>query len=236
MIQPVQKNRLHEGITHQLQWAIIDGTIEVGTRLPAERTLAEQFQVNRGTVREALKKLQIMGLVEIRHGDGVYAKDYRQSGNLELFKELLRGKDNKPRCDMLEDTLFIRTMMAPEMARLAVLDRKEPSVVELRSIIDNNGYSRNERDLLIHQFIAKDSGNTFYMFLLNFFNDIFHSFGYLYFENEEAAKITDTFHAGLMKAYDNGDADAAFKVTLQAMQGSSRIVLDLYCGTKRKVK
>lgn len=53
------------------------------------RELAEQFGVNRITVREALRKLESMGMVEIKHGSGIFVKDFLESGSLELARYLL---------------------------------------------------------------------------------------------------------------------------------------------------
>ena len=61
---------LPESIAAQLRNDILDGTYKAGERLPAERDLASRLGVNRGSVREALKKLEQMGLVVIRRGDG----------------------------------------------------------------------------------------------------------------------------------------------------------------------
>jgi DNA-binding FadR family transcriptional regulator len=48
-----------------------------------------QLNVNRHTLREALRKLDALDLVSIRQGDGIYVRDFRESGNLELLKYLL---------------------------------------------------------------------------------------------------------------------------------------------------
>jgi len=71
---PLTRSRLHEEIVTVIQKQIMSGRIAAGDKLPTERELAENFQVNRATVREALRKLENLDLVEIRHGDGLYVK------------------------------------------------------------------------------------------------------------------------------------------------------------------
>jgi len=67
----------------------MNGTITPSSKLPPEREMAETFSVNRATVREALRKLENLDLVEIRHGDGLYVKNYLESGNFDLIKAAL---------------------------------------------------------------------------------------------------------------------------------------------------
>ncbi|RPI96896.1 MAG: FadR family transcriptional regulator, partial [Spirochaetales bacterium] len=88
-LDPVTRSRLHEEIVSQMIGRIVAGRFRPGERLSAEREIAANLHVNRATLREALKKLEVMGLVEIRHGDGIYVKNYLESGNLELFKEIV---------------------------------------------------------------------------------------------------------------------------------------------------
>lgn len=66
--KPLQKTRLYEQVVEQIQQTIIDGKLQQGDRLPSERELAEMFQVGRPTIREALRTLAIMGLIEVRTG------------------------------------------------------------------------------------------------------------------------------------------------------------------------
>src|SRR6185295_13098919 len=68
--RPPQRRRIHEDVAAQLRDAILDGRFRSGQRLPPERELAEEFQVNRTSVREAIKVLEGLGLVTVRQGDG----------------------------------------------------------------------------------------------------------------------------------------------------------------------
>ena len=84
--QPITRSRLHEEIVTIIQKQIMNGAIPPGSKLPPEREMAQTLNVNRATVREALRKLENLDLIEIRHGDGLYAKNYLESGNLDLIK------------------------------------------------------------------------------------------------------------------------------------------------------
>ena len=88
--RPVTRSRLHEEIVTVIQQQIMSGQIAPGEKLPTEREMAENFNVNRATVREALRKLENIDLLEIRHGDGLYVKDYLNSGNFDLIKAAVK--------------------------------------------------------------------------------------------------------------------------------------------------
>ena len=67
---PVQNERLYEQIVAQIEALIVAGDLRVGDQLPPERELAEQFEVSRTAVREAVKILREKGLIDIRTGRG----------------------------------------------------------------------------------------------------------------------------------------------------------------------
>lgn len=71
--------RLYQQVADKLRQDIAEKRYEVGTRLPAERLLATEFNVSRPTVREAIIALEIQGLVEVRVGSGVYVTNRHSS-------------------------------------------------------------------------------------------------------------------------------------------------------------
>src|SRR5690554_7324802 len=74
-IGQIQQRRLSDNIVEQLETMILEGTLQPGQRLPAERALAEQFGVSRPSLREAVQKLVAKGLLISRQGGGNYVSD-----------------------------------------------------------------------------------------------------------------------------------------------------------------
>jgi GntR family transcriptional repressor for pyruvate dehydrogenase complex len=70
IFQPYQSKRAYQEIAQDIHRAIMAGGLHSGERLPSERLLAEQFQVGRLTIREALRTLETKGLIQIKHGRG----------------------------------------------------------------------------------------------------------------------------------------------------------------------
>lgn len=91
-IAPVERREaLAEQIVRQLAGLIRSGDLKPGDRLPAERTLANEFGVGRPTLREALRALQLLGILDIRHGGGVFVAEWQPDtlfGPLHLFISL----------------------------------------------------------------------------------------------------------------------------------------------------
>lgn len=83
-------------IVEQVISAIKKGEYKVGDKLPSERKIAEEMGVSRPSVREALSALQIVGILESRHGDGTYIKKSGQDANLETQALSILKEDEDP--------------------------------------------------------------------------------------------------------------------------------------------
>ena len=88
-LRPVRKQSLSDAVFEQLRDQIVSGAMVPGAALPAERVLCEALGVNRGSVREALKRLQQSRLVSVRHGGTSHVLDYRASAGLDLLADLI---------------------------------------------------------------------------------------------------------------------------------------------------
>ena len=204
--EKLNRSRLHEEIVTLIQSQILKGEIAPGTKLPTERDLAEKFGVNRSTVREALRKLESQELLDIRHGDGVYARDFTDSGSLDLIKTLIYLNDELD-TGILLDLLVFRRIFVPDMAAIAAVSRSEEEVENLERIVNASPeLSVLERDLSLHRAIAKATHNLIYIIMLNFFNKLFMDFGYLYFDRPENQERSTQFHADILAAIAAGDA------------------------------
>lgn len=76
-------------IVKQLRQLIAEENVSVGGKLPSERELAERLQVGRSTVREALRSLELLGLIETRRGEGTFLSDYRKHRLVELLSTFI---------------------------------------------------------------------------------------------------------------------------------------------------
>ncbi len=217
LLIPLSKTRLHEGIMEQLKDKIIRRELLPGDKLPPERELADQLNVNRTTVREALHKLESIGLVEIKHGNGVFVKDYRESTSLDLAQQIM-FLDGRLNLTILKNLLDLRRLMVPEMCYYAALNRSDEDLKDLEHIVfQSHDMPMDERDWRVHNIIARASGNLLYAILVNSFTRLIEDSAYLYFGNEKNCRRSEAFHREIFEAITRQDADEARRIMLEIM-------------------
>lgn len=91
---------------------ILGGRLAVGDKFPSERTLSDRFAVNRHAVREAVKRLQQAGLIQVTQGGATRVRDWRRTGGLELLTDLPAAGD----LDAARAGYELRACLAAEVA------------------------------------------------------------------------------------------------------------------------
>jgi GntR family hexuronate regulon transcriptional repressor len=121
-----ETRKLYQVVANSIADSIRDGTHRPGQRLPSERDLAEDYKVSRPTVREAMIALEIRGLVEARHGSGVYVM------------EAPRAEVTAPELDIGAFELTeARRLIEGEVAALAAATITDEELAELATIMDD---------------------------------------------------------------------------------------------------
>jgi len=209
LTRPITRSRLHEEIVKIIQKQIMEGEMAPGDKLPTERELAETFDVNRATVREALRKLENLDLVEIRHGDGLYVKNYLESGNFDLIKAAINING---RHEVFDNILEARRYVVPQMAYLAAQNRTKTDLEEFGQIVVRDDLSMLEKDIRVHQMIARATHNIVCTISLNFFNQIFREYGHLYFDDEHNVERSRIFQREIYEAIKNKKPEHARRI------------------------
>ena len=229
--QPITRSRLHEEIVSIIQKQIMNGTIMPGTKLPPEREMAETFNVNRATLRQALSKLENLELIEIRHGDGIYAKNFLDSGNMDMIKAAVSiDEDNSTLLSLLET----RRLLVPEIAYLAAKRRTPADLNELKQVISKTDMTMLERDIKVHQIIARSVHNLLFTIGLNFFNQVFRDYGYLYFNDERNVERSHKFHKEIYEAIKTRQPEKARRIMKDVLHYAEEAVKDNLKGNKRQ--
>jgi GntR family transcriptional repressor for pyruvate dehydrogenase complex len=147
-----------DDVTHLLilrfQQLLSDGLLAPGTKLPPERELAASFGVARSSLRQALKVLEIMGVITQKVGDGSYLnKD--ASSVLAVPMEFLFLLDDTS----LQELTELRLMMEPALAAKAAERANAEDIALLRQSINDLEQSKHDRVRLVHRAIFQASGN-----------------------------------------------------------------------------
>jgi GntR family transcriptional regulator, transcriptional repressor for pyruvate dehydrogenase complex len=135
-LQPVARLSVSDAVFTQLQAEILAGRVAPGEALPSERSLTETLGVNRQAVREALKRLDQAGLVEINHGGVTRALDYRRSAGLDLLTSLLVRPDGSIDAGVARSIMEMRACIGPDAARLCAQRGLEPVLTQLHATVD----------------------------------------------------------------------------------------------------
>jgi DNA-binding FadR family transcriptional regulator len=135
-IEPVQRESIAENITRQLVREILAGRLAPGERLPGERELAQRFHTNRNTLREAVRNLEMLNLIESRQGEGMRVRDFRREGELNLLPWYLRfGGEAGARWAVLADSLRVRRALMVEAVGMAAVRAEDSEVAAMRGIL-----------------------------------------------------------------------------------------------------
>jgi GntR family transcriptional repressor for pyruvate dehydrogenase complex len=132
-LEPIRRSPLYEEVAQRLRSFIEGQGLKPGDRLLAERELAQRLGVSRTSVRQALTALRVSGMVDIRHGDGVYLLRSPDHVVPSVAHELVRGHSELPA------TMEVREALETQTARLAARRRSAGDLRELRSTLEAMG-------------------------------------------------------------------------------------------------
>ncbi|MGG3469018.1 FadR/GntR family transcriptional regulator [Neobacillus pocheonensis] len=149
--------KLYVRIAEQINQSILDGTFKPGTKLPAEREIAEQLGVSRPSVREALAVLEILGVIDIKVGDGSYVK-----GNTSNFTLEVNDLKKSAPFELVEARRFIEPLvveLAVERATNTQIAILQETTEVMRKHIDDNMEEFFTQGVKFHTELGNASNN-----------------------------------------------------------------------------
>lgn len=231
MLRPVEKQRVAEEIVEQLRELILTGRYPPGAKLPPERELSKKLGVNRASLREALKKLEHLGLVRIRQGDGTRVQNFMETGGIELVSYLLPlASASHP--DLIRDTLEFRRIFGREVARLAATRARPEDVARMRALADKasgdiSGADLFELDFEFYVALAAGTGNQVIGLLVNTVRDAVRSYAPILTHLTAPVEAVRAHQRELLAAIEAGDAGAAARLAESYLGDSAERVLAL---------
>ena len=178
MFEPIERKGVGEQIAASLREAIVGGSLRAGDALPSERELATQYEVNRSSVREALRRLEAWGLVEIRQGGATRVRDFLVSAGLQVLPYLIEPRGRVDRA-IVRDLLELRAMFLGWSAESAALRADAASVArldELAGQMANVKARVTELQQLDYDFfeeLVKASGNRVLVLMANVVREVY---------------------------------------------------------------
>ena len=172
-IEPIKKTRIPEEVADRIRVLILDGTFPPGQPLPPERLLAEQFGISRGSVRDALRMLELVGLLETRHGQGTFPRELTVERLVAPLASVMTYRQ-----DLRDELMDVRRMFEPAVARAAAQRATEEDIADLQRIIEaqrrklETDQSTIVEDTAFHAILARCTRNRVIMSIMATLNDL----------------------------------------------------------------
>ena len=208
-IAPITKSPLYEQVVERLRAFISGQNLQPGDRLLSERELAERLGVSRTSVRQALTALRVMGLVDIRHGDGVYLQRVPEDLATTLASEVANAEVDHP---MIWE---VREGVEVQAARLAARRRAPEELENMRAALASmersiaDGGEGIDGDRLFHRAIVAATHNRMLARLVEQIAEAIDRTSEASLTLPGRAPVSLEAHRAILAAIDAGDEDAA---------------------------
>ncbi len=222
----VRKDRLYKEVSKQVERLILTG-LKPGDRLPGERELAEILGVSRGSLRDALLRLEVMGLVESRPRAGTVVRELSVD---ELVVPLANVVADK--ASLIGELLDFRKMVEPSLAARAARHISREDLDEMERILRRQdrkiraGKLAIEEDSEFHYRIALASGNRVVLRVLDVLMDLLRVTRERSLQTEGRARKSFAGHRRILAAIRRHDADAAEAAMRRHVEEIEKLVCD----------
>src|SRR5882672_9248595 len=137
--ETVRKVRRYEQVAEQIRRMISDGALKPGDLLPPERELVEKLGVGRSSIRDAVRTLEVMGILEPRQGHGTVVRDLSADALVVPLSLVLTRKR-----ELVTELLDVRRMIEPGLAARAAKNATAEELEHMAAILERHEAKRSE--------------------------------------------------------------------------------------------
>lgn len=185
-----------------IQQMIVDGRLAPGQRLPAERQLSELLGISRPTLRETIRSLVGLNILESRHGAGTFVAALDTATLLEPMQFVMALNERT-----IGELFEARLLLEPALAALAARRATGAQTAAMRAAI--GGADQVEADVLLHRLIAEASGNALLAAMLQSLATLGRSSRSITAARPGVRRRTAEDHEAIVAAVERGDPDGA---------------------------
>jgi GntR family transcriptional regulator, transcriptional repressor for pyruvate dehydrogenase complex len=226
--ETIRKNRVHEEVAKQIERLILT-KLSPGDKLPAERELAEMLGVSRSSIRDAMRRLQLVGMVEPRQGAGTVVREISPEALVSPISAVIAHKRQ-----LVSELLDFRKMLEPPLAARAATHASSEEIAEMESILKRQaeklaaGNLAIEEDSEFHYSIAMGSGNTVVLKVLDVVMDLLRETRARSLQTEGRKQKSLAGHRRILAAIKRRDSVAAEAAMRRHLQDVEKIVVDKF--------
>jgi GntR family transcriptional regulator, transcriptional repressor for pyruvate dehydrogenase complex len=222
-VEAIHKTKVYEKIAVQIQRLICDGSLKPGEKLPPERELAGMFHVSRGSLRDAVRALEVTGFVEARHGEGTVVRTPSAESLINPLTTVLLH-----RREFVSELLEFRAMIEPVLARRAAKQASPEDLAELDDIVRrqqekvDRGELAIEEDTQFHNTLAHAAKNRVVLNVLDVFMDLLRESRERSLQVEGRLQKSVEGHRQILQAiqrHDPSAAEAAMRRHIETIEG-----------------
>jgi GntR family transcriptional repressor for pyruvate dehydrogenase complex len=223
VIEPIRRVKLYEEVAARTRDLIVSGELAPGQALPSERKLAEQFKVGRAVIREAIRRLEVSGLVESRHGGGNYVREVTVEDLVAPIATVLNEMGTL-REELMDARLFFEPQIAREAAKSATPEdlRQLEEVIGRQEERATEGRATAEEDAEFHRLLARATHNTVVVRVMEVIDNLLKDEHARWFQSAERSKNSLEGNRRILQAIQLRDQDAAQKAMEQHIQEIAR--------------
>jgi GntR family transcriptional repressor for pyruvate dehydrogenase complex len=222
----VRKNKVYEEVAQQIERLILK-KLRPGDKLPSERELAEMLKVSRSSIRDAIRGLELRGLVEPRQGAGTIVRESAVEPLANPFASAL-----KRRKEMVSELLDFRKMLEPPLAARAATHASADEISELEEILQRQEAKQSQgepavaEDAEFHYSVALASGNSVVLKVLDIIMDLLRDTRERSLQVEGRPQKSLAGHRRILAAIKRHDAEGAKSAMRRHIEDVEEIVLD----------
>jgi GntR family transcriptional repressor for pyruvate dehydrogenase complex len=215
LLEPVKRSRIYENIVEQIRALIREGRWAPGDQIPPERELAERFRVSRTSVREALRALEMQGVIDSRQGGGTFVRTADTEALVPpLAAAILRGQRE------LAEVLEVRELIEPGISRLAAARASDEHLAELEGLLQRQrecieqDRSFVDEDTAFHYTLARAADNHILLRLHNVILDLLRESRQSYLHVPDRPQMSLRGHEAILNAIKVRDTEGAYSASL----------------------
>ncbi len=224
----VRRNKVYEEVAKQIE-RLIFKKLRPGDKLPSERELAEMLQVSRSSIRDAIRGLELMGLVEPRQGAGTIVREASPESLVNPFANAL-----KHRQELVSELLDFRKMLEPPLAARAATNASPDEISEMEEILQrqeatlSRGEASIAEDAEFHYSVALASGNSVVLKVLDILMDLLRETRERSLQVSGRPQKSLAGHRRILAAIKRHDGEAAKAAMRRHIEDVEEIVLERF--------
>lgn len=216
--RPVEKGSVVKLVLDRIKEAMLNHELRKGDYLPSETELTRSLGVGKTSVREAVKMLEAMGIVEVRQGHGTIIREHPSEDSIGplVFQLILQQATN-------DDLLELRSVFEPAYSLLAMEKASDQDVARLEEVLRvfeskiDSGEQTEDDDLEFHRLVLECTGNPFIVQIGTTMHQLFRSS-----IRRNMTRIPDVAlkdHRAILTAFKARDPEALRKAVLESFEG-----------------